>query len=1063
MEGQSSVMEKSILHIITLIDQCINVLTTLQPSTTISSTSEFSIPLSVSTPVSCTTVDGILQMAYTICRMYYENHDDFVNDTLSPQYINESSLPCVIITMYTLSQRLVQLSSWCTRIIMAPQTMRRLSCITLRCALYASSHSTRTIDNNHGESDRVIGNGLLTLMALMTHTVASKGASPDSIPFDWIHQYNSSSSGDDDDKNGDDDVEGLLLTTLTSIASQTLRHLHSTPASSSPIKVEDAASPSSRLIVNAIALLVSSIANRVQPRGLVSEDDDSDDDTEEEWHDLYSSLLMLLSMSPRLVSMIHDDDYRKINAITMFSTIADDTLSKLTLNTLIVEKELVLSSGLSPSIISAAQMRSLQHCDTVINAFHQWWRVCGYRSSVVSSSLAQLLIDISCQLFQRTSIALKLDDHQWPPLQWSTRLSSSLPSLLSRCRVGVIELTVYNWCVGNQSNHIRPSPLLLNGGHEMCMSDQWKDKEWLFIVDELCYNNQWYDAILYLRCLSHWYALNGWIWHRLSWAYHYHADTTASVRSLARACHISADNPHYWTTFALLVYKHQSKHQLTIDLLRRLLNDHDAHRLSFDSWMALATSLCSLSRFDDALNVMNDILHSGHHSSSIATSALYHYNMADILSKLHRYNDAISYGISCVNIDHRFLLAYGGIISWSVTICDFDAFNLWVTRLRSVATDIALNDTKQHQLLTTSLSSSSSSSVVISSERVDDVMASAFLPFQSLTIDLSIPVAVAIARHASMDYINGTKRMIHHTSALHNNGQGRRHGESDGNKIIRMGYLCSDFKNHCTGDLLLTLFTKLDRHHFIVYAYSNLTTMEHDDHTRRIKSSVDHWEDVASLDDHQLWSLIHDQHQIDILIDLNGYTIGHRLGTLAMRAAPLQISWLGYPGTTGASFIDYIVVDAIIATHDNRHSFTESLIKMTYCYQVNSYRDCHTHLAVSTTSAQAPSIPQLLLHTSSDINTSTKKRPHIDHDSTTVQTSNGIKVARVTSTYDDATAPNDVKSFIGVVQENDEKRMVTVETKKDPFIFCNFNRLSKADEASLTAWLVGTLHVRFPW
>jgi predicted O-linked N-acetylglucosamine transferase (SPINDLY family) len=99
-------------------------------------------------------------------------------------------------------------------------------------------------------------------------------------------------------------------------------------------------------------------------------------------------------------------------------------------------------------------------------------------------------------------------------------------------------------------------------------------------------------------------------------------------------------------------------------------------------------------------------------------------------------------------------------------------------------------------------------------------------------------------------------------------------------------------------------------------------------------TSVDQFRDIAKLDYEESAKLIHGD-GINILIDLNGYTYGSRTPILALRPAPIQVNYLGFPGTMGAPFMDYLISDRTITPPEFAHDFTEKLVLLPHCYQVN--------------------------------------------------------------------------------------------------------------------------------
>lgn len=148
---------------------------------------------------------------------------------------------------------------------------------------------------------------------------------------------------------------------------------------------------------------------------------------------------------------------------------------------------------------------------------------------------------------------------------------------------------------------------------------------------------------------------------------------------------------------------------------------------------------------------------------------------------------------------------------------------------------------------------------------------------------------------------------------------------------VRIAYLSSDFQDHPAAYLVAELFELHDRARFEIYAYS-YGPRDEGAMRQRIIHAVDHFVDIAwEPDDLAIERIRNDG--IDILIDLKGYTVGDRLGIMAQRASPVQVTWLGYPGTTGAPFIDYLIADPYIIEPGEEHSCSEQVLRLPHCYQ----------------------------------------------------------------------------------------------------------------------------------
>ncbi len=143
---------------------------------------------------------------------------------------------------------------------------------------------------------------------------------------------------------------------------------------------------------------------------------------------------------------------------------------------------------------------------------------------------------------------------------------------------------------------------------------------------------------------------------------------------------------------------------------------------------------------------------------------------------------------------------------------------------------------------------------------------------------------------------------------------------------LRIGYVSGDFRSHSVAFFIEPILQQHKRDRFSVYCYS--TTSREDRVTDRLKSLADHWRSITHLDDSSAGKLIEDD-EIDILIDLSGYTDGNRLGLFRHRPAALQMTYLGYPATTGMDCFDYRITDAISdPAGESESQYTEQLLRL---------------------------------------------------------------------------------------------------------------------------------------
>jgi len=150
---------------------------------------------------------------------------------------------------------------------------------------------------------------------------------------------------------------------------------------------------------------------------------------------------------------------------------------------------------------------------------------------------------------------------------------------------------------------------------------------------------------------------------------------------------------------------------------------------------------------------------------------------------------------------------------------------------------------------------------------------------------------------------------------------------------LRVGFLSGDFHAHATAWLLAGMVEAHDRERFEFIAYSHAVD-DATDIRERLKRGFDRFVEVGALDDAAAARRIGED-AVDIVLDLGGHTRSGRLGVLAHRPAPLQGHFLGYPGTTGAPFVDFFVADEITAPREIERGFSETLVRVPGCYQPN--------------------------------------------------------------------------------------------------------------------------------
>lgn len=148
-------------------------------------------------------------------------------------------------------------------------------------------------------------------------------------------------------------------------------------------------------------------------------------------------------------------------------------------------------------------------------------------------------------------------------------------------------------------------------------------------------------------------------------------------------------------------------------------------------------------------------------------------------------------------------------------------------------------------------------------------------------------------------------------------------------KHLRIGYVSADFRDqHPVGIFILPIIEQHDRDRFEVFCYYNSQTW--DKSTHRIHDTTDHWQDIVGWSDERLTGVI-TNNQIDILVDLSGHTAHHRLSLFGSRAAPVQVTMIGYPHSTGLPSMDYLIADTWVCPAENDPLCTETIERLPLC------------------------------------------------------------------------------------------------------------------------------------
>jgi predicted O-linked N-acetylglucosamine transferase (SPINDLY family) len=160
-----------------------------------------------------------------------------------------------------------------------------------------------------------------------------------------------------------------------------------------------------------------------------------------------------------------------------------------------------------------------------------------------------------------------------------------------------------------------------------------------------------------------------------------------------------------------------------------------------------------------------------------------------------------------------------------------------------------------------------------------------------------------------------------------------RHRSPANRSKIRIGYSSGELREQATSQLIVGMLEHHDKSRFEIYGFDNGWD-DRSDIRRRIAAAVSGIIEISELSDASAAAAIRDR-QIDILVNLNGYFGAERTGVFAERPAPIQVNYLGFPGTLGAPYIDYIIADQCVIPPGHEEFYTEKVAYLPECYQAN--------------------------------------------------------------------------------------------------------------------------------
>lgn len=369
--------------------------------------------------------------------------------------------------------------------------------------------------------------------------------------------------------------------------------------------------------------------------------------------------------------------------------------------------------------------------------------------------------------------------------------------------------------------------------------------------------------------------------------------------------------PIYGQYKLAMLYMQEDSYESAIHTLLRL---HKAAPESLDIILELANAYLIAGKYGDALQW----LHMANTRSPKDKEIL--YNLGRIYDETHDVLNAINYYKKSLEVDTKFILPIINIGTIYLGLKDYqNAIEYY---------KIALQLSPNYDYLIGDIIFCMKNQCMWSQEewyinKLNERIAlnqKAIFPFQYLALSDSPSAQLAIAKSYNEKFDDIEVQTL---------GDGfKKH------KKIKIAYVSADFKSHPMAYLMAEVFELHDRGRFEIYAFSLSPLNQSDAITSRLRKAFDQFYDVSQNTDEQIYELAR-KNELTIAVDLMGYTTNARTTIFAKKIAPIQINFLGYPGTMGANFMDYIIADKNVIPQEQRKFYAENIIFMPHTFQPN--------------------------------------------------------------------------------------------------------------------------------
>jgi len=369
--------------------------------------------------------------------------------------------------------------------------------------------------------------------------------------------------------------------------------------------------------------------------------------------------------------------------------------------------------------------------------------------------------------------------------------------------------------------------------------------------------------------------------------------------------------PIYGQYKLAMLYMQEESYESAIHTLLRL---HKAAPESLDIILELANAYLIIGKHDEALQWLQIANEQSPRDKEIL------YNLGRIYDEMHDVLSAINYYKESLEVDSKFILPIINIGAIYLALKDYQNAIEYCK--------IALQISPNHDYLIGDIIFSMKNQCMWSEEegyinKLNERIAlhqKAIFPFQYLALSDLPSDQLSIAKSYNERFDDIEVKPLEDGFKRH--------------KKIKIAYVSADFKSHPMAYLMAEIFELHDRGRFEIYAFSLSPLNQNDVMTSRLRKYFDQFYDLSKNTDEQIYEFARKK-ELTIAIDLMGYTTDARTKIFAKRIAPVQINFLGYPGTMGANFMDYIIADKNVIPQEQRKFYSENIIFMPHTFQPN--------------------------------------------------------------------------------------------------------------------------------